>query len=57
MTTQSDFTTEITADRTPDDVFMAVADLRAWISETITGDSTGVGAEFSFADQRITAAP
>ncbi|GAA4201827.1 SRPBCC domain-containing protein [Actinocatenispora rupis] len=54
MTTYSDFTTEITVDRTPHDVLLAVTDVRARFSETITGEATTVGDEFSSVDQRIT---
>ena len=47
------FTTELTVDRTPEEVFAAVTDVRAWFSESITGSATAVGAEFSFIDKSI----
>ncbi|OAP27534.1 hypothetical protein [Amycolatopsis rubida] len=31
------FTTELTVDRTPEEVFAAVTDVRSWFSKTITG--------------------
>ncbi|WP_406631252.1 SRPBCC domain-containing protein [Amycolatopsis sp. WGS_07] len=52
MTT--DFTTGFTVDRSPDEVFAAVNDVRAWFSETITGASAQVGDVFSFTDKAIT---
>ena len=55
MNTLTDsFTSEFTVDRTPEEVFAAVTDVRAWFSKTITGDSAAVGDEFSFVDQGIT---
>ncbi|SFQ70024.1 Activator of Hsp90 ATPase homolog 1-like protein [Amycolatopsis arida] len=54
MTTPDDFTTEFIVDHTPDEVFAAINDVRAWFSETITGASAEVGDVFSFADEAIT---
>ncbi|WP_033292907.1 SRPBCC family protein [Amycolatopsis jejuensis] len=47
------FTTEITVDRTPEEVFTAITDVRAWFSKTITGNATKPGDEFSFVDKGI----
>lgn len=47
MSEQS-FTTTISVDRAPKEVFDAVADPRAWWSETITGVTDEVGGEFVF---------
>lgn len=47
------FTTELTVDRTPEEVFAAITDVRAWFSESITGAATAVGDEFSFIDKSI----
>ncbi|WP_246412626.1 hypothetical protein [Amycolatopsis dendrobii] len=44
------FTTELTVDRTPEEVFAAVTDVRGWFSKTITGTATAVGDAFSFVD-------
>jgi uncharacterized protein YndB with AHSA1/START domain len=49
MTDQS-FTTTTTVDRTPDEVFDAIRDPRAWWSSTIEGQAHEVGARFSFDD-------
>jgi uncharacterized protein YndB with AHSA1/START domain len=48
------YATEFTVDRTPEEVFVAVTDVRAWFSKTITGDAAEVGDEFHFADSGIT---
>jgi uncharacterized protein YndB with AHSA1/START domain len=54
MITHADsYTTEFTVDRTPDEVFAAVTDVRGWWSETITGGTARAGDEFSFTDQGI----
>lgn len=47
------FTTELTVDRTPEEVFAAVTDVRAWFSKTITSTATAVGDAFSFVDKGI----
>ncbi|ATY15284.1 SRPBCC domain-containing protein [Amycolatopsis sp. AA4] len=47
------FTTELTVDRTPEEVFAAVTDVRGWFSESITGTATEVGDAFSFLDKSI----
>jgi len=43
---QQDFTTTMTVDRTPDEVFDAIINARGWWSRTIVGDTTHVGDEF-----------
>ncbi|GAB2672937.1 SRPBCC family protein [Kribbella swartbergensis] len=42
------FTTTFTVDRTPQDVFAAVTDPRAWWSEEIDGPTSDVGDEFDY---------
>jgi uncharacterized protein YndB with AHSA1/START domain len=42
------FSTSFTVDRTPDEVFDAVTDVRGWWMTTIDGDDRAVGDEFSF---------
>lgn len=42
------FSTSFTVDRTPDQVFDAVTDVRRWWMTTIDGDDRAVGDEFSF---------
>jgi uncharacterized protein YndB with AHSA1/START domain len=42
------FSTTFTVDRTPDEVFDAVTDVRGWWMTTIDGDDRAVGDEFSF---------
>ena len=42
------FTTSFTVDRTPDQVFDAVTDVRSWWMTTIDGGTRAVGDEFSF---------
>ncbi|CAA9231804.1 MAG: hypothetical protein AVDCRST_MAG57-1860 [uncultured Blastococcus sp.] len=44
----SSFTTSFTVDRTPEQVFDAVVDVRGWWMTTIDGDARAVGDEFSF---------
>lgn len=44
--TQQDFTTTITVDRTPQEVFEAILDVRGWWSRSLVGDTTHVGDEF-----------
>ena len=41
-----DFTTTMTVDRTPDEVFDAINNARGWWSRTIVGATTHVGDEF-----------
>lgn len=45
---EQSYTTTITVDRTPQEVFDASADPRAWWSKTITGVTDRVGGEFVF---------
>jgi hypothetical protein len=40
------YTTTFTVDQTPEEVFRAVANVRRWWSEEITGDTDKLGAEF-----------
>lgn len=47
------FTTELTVDRTPEEVFAAITDVRAWFSESITGVAKAVGDAFSFIGKSI----
>jgi uncharacterized protein YndB with AHSA1/START domain len=43
-----DFTTTISVDRTPEEVFDAINDVRGWWSEDIEGSTGQLGAEFTF---------
>ncbi|WP_328387857.1 SRPBCC family protein [Nocardia sp. NBC_00416] len=43
-------TATITVDRTPDEVFAAVTDVRGWWSENLIGATTGLHDEFVFTD-------
>jgi Activator of Hsp90 ATPase homolog 1-like protein len=42
------YTTSITVDRTPDDVFDAIINPTAWWSDTIEGHADEIGARFAF---------
>src|SRR3954468_13110950 len=44
----SSYTTSISVDRTPDEVFAAINDVRGWWSEEVEGSTDRVGAEFRF---------
>jgi uncharacterized protein YndB with AHSA1/START domain len=44
----SSYTTSITVDRTPDQVFDAINDVRGWWMTTVDGDNRAVGDEFSY---------
>jgi uncharacterized protein YndB with AHSA1/START domain len=48
MGNEEDFTTTITVDRTPQEVFAAVTDPRGWWSQDITGGTGEVGDEFTY---------
>jgi hypothetical protein len=47
-TTARDFTSTITVDQTPEQVFKAVNDVRGWWSEEIDGPTDHLGAVFEF---------
>jgi uncharacterized protein YndB with AHSA1/START domain len=48
MGTEEDFSTTITVDRTPKEVFAAVTDPRGWWSQDITGGTSAAGDEFTY---------
>jgi uncharacterized protein YndB with AHSA1/START domain len=45
---ESSYTTSFSVDRTPEEVFAAVTDLRSWWMTTIDGDNRALGDEFSY---------
>jgi hypothetical protein len=47
MKTQ-DFTTSITVDQSPEEVFNAVNNVRGWWSGEVTGNTASLGAEFTY---------
>jgi len=49
MGEEEDFTTTITVDRTPKQVFAAVTDTRGWWSQQIDGGTAELGDEFTYA--------
>lgn len=49
----ANFTASISVDQTPDEVFEAVTDVRAWWNGNITGATAELGDEFSFTDRGI----
>ncbi len=46
--TSSDFTATFTVDRTCEEVFAAINDVRGWWSGNIEGDTGALGAEFTY---------
>jgi uncharacterized protein YndB with AHSA1/START domain len=46
--TSHDFTTRFTVDRTPEEVFAAINDVRGWWSEEVVGATTKLGDIFRF---------
>ena len=46
--TKNDFTTAFTVDQTPDQVFAAITNVRAWWTGTIDGSTDKLGDEFSY---------
>jgi uncharacterized protein YndB with AHSA1/START domain len=45
---ESSYTTSFTVERTPDQVFDAINDVRSWWMTTVEGDNLAVGDEFSY---------
>lgn len=48
MPEDQSFSTSITVDQSPHDVFEAVTNVRGWWSDTIVGETTAQGDEFEF---------
>lgn len=46
--TENSYTTTVTIDRSPAEVFDAINDVRGWWSEEVEGDTDRVGAEFAY---------
>lgn len=44
----SDFAATFTVDRTPEEVFAAIDDVRGWWSGNIEADTDALGAEFTY---------
>jgi uncharacterized protein YndB with AHSA1/START domain len=44
----SDFTSSFTVDRTPEEVFSAINDVRGWWSGNIEGNTEALGSEFTY---------
>jgi hypothetical protein len=47
------YTSTVSVDHTPDEVFAAITDVRGWWNENILGGTADLGDEFVFADQGI----
>ncbi len=48
-----DYTTSFTADQSPEDVFVAINNVRGWWSEDVEGDTDKLGAEFKVRFQNV----
>ena len=46
--TRPDYTTSFTVDKSPEEVFAAITNVRGWWSEEIDGRTDKIGAEFKF---------
>jgi hypothetical protein len=44
---EDNFSTTLSVDQTPDEVFAAINDVRGWWSENIVGSTDSVGEEFT----------
>jgi uncharacterized protein YndB with AHSA1/START domain len=51
--TSTDFTASFTVDRTPEEVFAKINDVRGWWSGNIEGDTDALGAEFTYRYQDV----
>ena len=53
MSKSKDYTASFTVDKTPEEVFNAINNVRAWWSGEITGDTNKLGAEFAYCVQGL----
>ena len=51
--TNQDFTTTVSVDQSPEDVFGAITNVRGWWSENIEGPTDRLGAEFTYHHQDL----